>query len=194
MQWLRAFHVALTKGPPRELTEKTPCDDVVLLVAQTLHTAFTRPSAGRPRNVQMALAAVVSLRAALALSPHNAELRLEVCNFSENGCVLLVFCLSQLPAALGSSLRHRRSQPLLTRVPATRRQEHALRHIFVAAHQLGVRLRVLAGHQPSQRLPGDSQINARAIFSSSFLSFSRAPRSSFLPKTMCSIPRTQSLR
>jgi hypothetical protein len=104
------------------------------------------------------------------------------------------FCLSQLPAALGSSLRHRRSQPLLTRVQATRRQEHALRHIFVAAHQLGVRLRVLAGHQPSQRLPGDSQINVRAVFSSSFPSFSRASRSSFLPKTMCSIPLTQSLR
>jgi hypothetical protein len=78
-QWLRAFKVALTKGPPRELTEKTPCDDVVLLLAQTLHTAFARPADGRPRNMQMALAAVVALRAALALSPHNAELRLEVC-------------------------------------------------------------------------------------------------------------------
>lgn len=193
MQWLRAFHVALTKGPPRELTEKTPCDDVVLLVAQTLHTAFTRPSAGRPRNVQMALAAVVSLRAALALSPHNAELRLEVCYFQDIGCcVLLVFHLSRIPTAPGSSVRHWCSQPLLARVQASRRQEHALRHIFVAAHQLGVRLRMLAGHQPSQRLPGDSQIHA--VFLSSVSSVLRTIRSSFLPKMMSSIRRTQSLR
>jgi hypothetical protein len=51
----------------------------MLLVAQTLHTAYARSrvAVGR-RNVQMALAAVVALRAALTLSPHNAELRLEV--------------------------------------------------------------------------------------------------------------------
>ena len=78
MQWLRAFNVALNKGPSRELTEKTPCDDVMLLAAQSLHTAFVRPGAGCPRNVQMILAAVVALRAALTHSPHNAELRLEV--------------------------------------------------------------------------------------------------------------------
>jgi hypothetical protein len=78
MQWLRAFRTAATKGPPRELTEKTPCDDVMLLVAQTLHTAFVRSSSGGRRNTQMAVAAVVALRVALAHSPHNAELRLEV--------------------------------------------------------------------------------------------------------------------
>ena len=91
-QWLLAFNVALKKGPPREPTEKSPCDDVMLLVAQNLHTAYARSSSCGPRNIQMALAAVVALRAALAHSPHNAELRLEVCRSEHHRAAFIMLC------------------------------------------------------------------------------------------------------
>ena len=96
MQWLLAFNVALKKGPPREPTEKSPCDDVMLLVAQNLHVAYTRSSSCGPRNIQMALAAVVALRAALAHSPHNAELRLEVCLSEHHRAAFVVSCGSHV--------------------------------------------------------------------------------------------------
>lgn len=106
MQWLRAFSLALSKGPARELTEKSPCDDLVLLAAQTLHTDFVRSGTGGPRNVQMALAAVVALRAALTHSPHNAELRLEVIHRNPFPLFMLFFaCVAHPPPLSCSSFR-----------------------------------------------------------------------------------------